>query len=119
VKRTSGAVRIFLYNWPVYVGTWVPALLLLGVAPWVWPGWAWLAVLAGGSALAWSVASLLVSYYVYDRSALVSGSWIPALLTPEPPRWATIHAGLDAEIDLDAVMKGSCVARLETSSTRG
>jgi SAM-dependent methyltransferase len=27
--------------------------------------------------------------------------------------WATIHAGLDAEVELDAVLAGPCVARLD------
>jgi SAM-dependent methyltransferase len=29
------------------------------------------------------------------------------------PTWATIHAGLDAEVDVDKVMQGDCVARLD------
>jgi SAM-dependent methyltransferase len=113
VTRQTGALRIFLYNWPVYVGTWISALITLLVVPLLWPPVTWLAALAAGTALAWSLVSLLVSFYIYDRSRLVSGLWVPPLLGSPPRTWATIHAGLDAEVELDAVMPGRCVARLD------
>ena len=116
--RTNGAVRIFLYNWPVYVATWAPASLLLLFATYLHPPLSSLAVLAASTALAWSIGSLLVSFYVYDRSRLVSGTWVPALVGARAETWATIHAGLDAEVELDAVMAGRCVARLDIFDPR-
>jgi hypothetical protein len=60
VTQRSGAVRIFLYNWPVYVGTWCAALVALAVAPFVSPTFACLLPAGAALALAWSVSSLLV-----------------------------------------------------------
>jgi SAM-dependent methyltransferase len=113
VTRQSGAARIFLYNWPVYAAAWTIALAMLWLSR-VWgPPLSWAAALAAAVAVAWSVGSILVSFYVYDRSALVSGRWIPPLLGSPARTWATIHAGLDAEVELDAVLEGACVARLD------
>jgi SAM-dependent methyltransferase len=118
VTRQNGAVRIFLYNWPVYVGTWVSALVALLFVPFAPPPARGLVGLAAGVAIAWSLASLLVSFYIYDRSRLVSGSWVPALVGGHAGAWATIHAGLDAEVELDAVMPGRCIARLDVFDRR-
>lgn len=112
MKRQSGAVRILLYNWPIYVGTWVLGAVLLWVAA-LEPRFRLLAVLLGGIPILWSIVSLTVSWYIYDRSALRSARWITALLPATVERWSTIHAGLDAEVDLEPVLPGSCCARLD------
>lgn len=112
MTRQHGAVRIFFYNWPIYVGTWLPALALLLFVPFMDPPARALAAFVAVTALAWSLTSLLVSFYIYDRSALVSGRWVSPLLGPMST-WATIHAGLDAEVELDTVMHGRCVGRLD------
>lgn len=115
---TSGAVRIFLYNWPTFVLTWsgafvVLAALALGALK-LPTALAWLVGAGALGALLWSFTSLLVSYYVYDRSPLASGVWLRALLPiGRVDSWAAIDAGLDAEVDLDDVMPGTCVARLD------
>jgi SAM-dependent methyltransferase len=116
-RRQGGAVRIFLYNWPIYVATWVPSVAILVLFPALHLPGAWLAVLGASAALAWSFVSLLVSFYVYDASALVRGRWVPDLVTSTGP-WATIHAGLDAEVELDDVMRGPRVARLDIFDRR-
>ncbi len=113
MTRQHGAVRIFLYNWPVYLGTWIPAVIVLCLLPILPAPATWLAAIAASTALAWSLASLLVSFYIYDRSPLVAGLWVPALLGADTRAWATIHAGLDAEVELDGVMPGRCLARLD------
>jgi SAM-dependent methyltransferase len=120
VKRQSGAVRIFLYNWPVYALTWTFVLatffvLFAGVlaAPF---GWA-LAFGAGG-AFVWSLVSVFVSFYIYDTSELASGRWVPRVLGSHAGAWAAIDAGLDAEIELDGVMPSPCVARLDIFDPR-
>jgi SAM-dependent methyltransferase len=115
--RPSGAVRIFLYNRPTYLITWSIALLaaLVGSripAPW---GLFGLVGLGATVAVVWSLLSLAVSAYVYDRSPLVGGRWLvqAGLLPADVCHWATVHAGLDAEVDVAAVLPGTCLARLD------
>jgi SAM-dependent methyltransferase len=113
VNRQSGAFRIFLYNWPIYVGSWVgAALAILFVAITRVPFGPWI-MLAAIVTVLWSVTSLLVSFYIYDRSPLARGSWVKAALVGPCEEWATIHAGLDREVDLNGAMPGHCVARLD------
>ncbi len=141
-KRRSGALRIFLYNWPRFALTWGAAAgAVAAVAAGDLGGGALGGVVVAGAifACAWSALALAVSHFVYDRSALSTGTWVAALLprathleagdeppsygsTPDeaPPHapdgafvWAAVDAGLDAEVDLDAVMPGRCHARID------
>jgi SAM-dependent methyltransferase len=118
VIRRSGAARIFLYNWPIYVGTWLGSALVVLVAATVSQLALYAAMAAGGLAVLWSVASLAVSYHVYDRSPLALGTWLPSLLRDRCDAWATIHAGLDQEIELDSILPGVCAARLDVFDPR-
>src|SRR5262249_61960756 len=43
----------------------------------------------------WMVASLVVSWYVYDCSPLTRYEWLPAHLLRRPARWLNLHAGID------------------------
>jgi SAM-dependent methyltransferase len=43
----------------------------------------------------WLMASLAVSFYVYDLSPLYRWSWISEMLAEAPDRWVNIHMGLD------------------------
>lgn len=113
MTRQNGAMRIFLYNWPIYVGTWMVALLVVLLVPTVWPSASWPTAALAGTALVWSLLSLGISSYIYDWSALVSGCWVPRVLGSPTQTWAMVHAGLDAEVELDNVMPGRCVARLD------
>jgi hypothetical protein len=118
VTRQSGAARIFLYNWPTYAGTWSVAIAVLVCLPRAHPTVAWALAAAAGGALLWSFVSLVVSLYIYDRSALAGATWIPPLLPPRARTWASIHAGLDHEIDVDAVIPEGCVGRLDIFDPR-
>jgi hypothetical protein len=111
--RRSGAARIFLYNWPTYAGTWTGGafVLVAGVRLGGAPGW--LLGIAAMGAVLWSVLSLVVSHYIYDRSALASGSWVSAFLPTPLSTWASIDAGLDAEVALDGVLAGTCMGHLD------
>lgn len=111
--RRSGAARIFLYNWPTYAGTWAAALVVLIVAARLGGAFAWTLALGALFAAAWSGVSLAVSHWVYDRSPLAGASWALALIPTGARTWASIDAGLDAEVALDAVMPGTCLARLD------
>lgn len=43
----------------------------------------------------WTLSSLLVSWYVYDRAGVTRWEWLPTQLPLVPHRWANIHAGFD------------------------
>jgi len=113
VNRESGARRIFFYNWPIYVGTWLGALTLGALATRFPVSWAWVGEAAAFAAVAWSLASLAVSHYIYDRSELVAGGWVAPMLPGAVQTWIAIHAGLDGEIDWATAMPGTCAARLD------
>ncbi|MCB9653093.1 MAG: class I SAM-dependent methyltransferase [Deltaproteobacteria bacterium] len=110
--KRSGAARIWLYNWPLFVTTWILAGCLIGT--WVYLLDAALKVsllgflMVAGAILAWiwSAVALLVSYYVYDRSPLSRGTWVRDLLDDMNPSetWILIHAGLDSEVELSNAM---------------
>ena len=118
VKRQSGVLRIFLYNWPIYVGSWsLASLAILLVATVRVPFGLWIS-LAAAITLLWSATSLVVSFYIYDRSPLVQGFWVKGALLGPCDTWATVHAGLDREVDLNGVMPGHCVARLDVFDRR-
>jgi SAM-dependent methyltransferase len=114
---TNAAARIFSYNWPTYGAVSAGALAAIVVARALAPAWA--SLVTGGAvlAVAWAFASLVVSHWIYDRSELHGGAWLPALLPPRTSRWAAIDAGLDAEVDL-ACMPGTCVAWLDVFDPR-
>lgn len=106
----NGARRIFLYNWPMFVGTWSLALLLaaLGVHY-----DRWVLVLMACSGLGWSAVALAVSSYIYDWSPLARGTWLTSLRHGAVHTWAAIDAGLDGEINFEPHVPGTCLARLE------
>jgi SAM-dependent methyltransferase len=116
--RQLGSVRIFLYNWPTYVGTWTLALLLVGAVSFLPSGASAVVLLGATVAILWSLISILVSFYVYDASELVAARWVPALLGREPHAWAMVHAGLDEELKLDAVLSCAPLARLDIFDPR-
>jgi SAM-dependent methyltransferase len=93
----DGTIQILRYNLPFYLATGVACVLAGGAAialspPLVVAGVLWVAVvLAAG----WSLTSLLISHWVYDRSQLRSWEWMARCLEHPPRRWALLHAGLD------------------------
>lgn len=93
----QGVWQIVRYNWPFYVaGTLACAFGAVVLQVFAWPTalfvLGWLGVAVGAW---WLLASLLVSYWVYDASPLYTWRWLPALLPQMPTRWANIHSGLD------------------------
>ena len=106
MKRQSGALRIFLYNWPIYLVTWAASLAVVASSP------HWLLLTGAAVAIAWSIWSLAVSHYIYDLSELNAGKWIETLVPRRVERWVALDAGLDAEVELGA-MPGRCVGYLD------
>jgi SAM-dependent methyltransferase len=111
--RSSGAKRILLYNWPWYAATWGGAIAIAILAWGVGGTVAWVAGTGATVAALWSAISLGVSLYIYDRSALSRASWVRAFVPARAETWASIDAGLDAEVALEDVMPGACIARLD------
>jgi SAM-dependent methyltransferase len=89
--------QIIQFNWPFYAG----ATAITASAPLVVPhlsSTTWIRVpVAIGIALVamWLVASLVVSWVVYDRSRLMRWDWVLQALGFDPLSWVNIHAGHD------------------------
>jgi hypothetical protein len=96
-KSYQGTLQILRFNWPWYASV-LALWLLLGLLFQFGGLPAWLKVLAisaVGLASFWAVASLVVSYWVYDRSPLRQWSWIVRCVPLHSIRVANIHAGFD------------------------
>lgn len=99
-SRFEGVLQIVRFNWTMYAAA--LAVLVIGVALLAtvrWPvggNWAVAAVLLllGW----WTLGSLAVSHWVYDRSELYRWTWAPRTLGLRfgtGVRWINVHAGLD------------------------
>jgi SAM-dependent methyltransferase len=93
----SGVWQIFLYNWHFYA-----AALVLDLIAAVFmirfsspAAVRFMVVLGAAISTFWALSSLLVSYYVYDRSRLYQWNWLGEVLKRNPASWVNIHAGLD------------------------
>jgi SAM-dependent methyltransferase len=92
-----GVKQIIQFNWPWYAGA---AFMLLGVAvavprlslPWVLK---LASELATVGVLFWFLSSLLVSYWVYDRSSVKGCAWLVHFSGLNPTNAANVHAGFD------------------------
>jgi SAM-dependent methyltransferase len=91
----QGLMQIFHYNQPFYARTLGAVAVAVVFSVWLPSALRALLLLVCGIAVFWTCSSLLVSHYVYDRSALYSLSWLNGLLSRPPARWINIHAGLD------------------------
>ncbi len=93
----DGMLKIMRYNWPQYaigaVAVLVGATLAVAAPlPIQLKSVLWI----GSSCAAfWLIASLAVSYYVYDLSPLYHWSWLADFLPQRPHQWMNIHVGLD------------------------
>lgn len=90
-------MQILNFNWTFYVAALiviiVGILLLVNIQM---PSWMFvLGIFAISLTAFWSLGSLAVSHYVYDRSKLYKLSWLDSLLDHAPTNWINIHAGLD------------------------
>ncbi len=97
MSGSAGLHKIVVFNWPWFAAALVAAaaaaaLLRHGALD---PRLA-AAVAAGFAAAgAWSILSLAVSHYVYDRSPVARGEWLAGLLPDHGARIGVFHAGQD------------------------
>lgn len=93
--RYQGMLQILRFNWPKYLA----AGGFMAVAGCAWP----MLPTAGRDILLaatvpvvwWTLASLLISHCVYDRSHFYDLAWLQNVLGKNPRRWLSIHGGLD------------------------
>jgi len=97
VTSHAGMTKIARFNWPWYalaVAVSVAGLLVIGSGT-LSERWVALTVIGLVVADFWLVASLAVSHYVYDRSAVSRGGWLAGIEPARVRRAAVFHAGED------------------------
>ena len=88
--------QIVRFNWPYYAVAAAVVAAALAAAPWVPFRWLRYAIDAAAAIVAmWLVASLIVSWIVYDRSRLMDWDWVLQALGFTPSAWINLHAGHD------------------------
>jgi hypothetical protein len=97
MRELTGALKIARFNWPWYAaaagGCVVAAGLMLGGV--LQGGWRVIGLAGLCAAAGWSLLSLLVSHYVYDRSPVARGAWLAGCASSGPRQVAVLHAGQD------------------------
>jgi SAM-dependent methyltransferase len=93
----AGVAKIVRFNWPWYaaavlVNVVAVVALRSGALIGATRTLAWIALAAAD---VWLVASLAVSHFVYDRSAVASGDWLAAVNPGSVRRAAVFHGGLN------------------------
>ncbi len=90
-SRYQGVAQIFAYNRTFYVTALAALVGVLMVSDRLPPLARLSAYLFAAGTAFWTICSLVVSHWVYDRSRLYSLDW----LTVDARQWANVHAGLD------------------------
>jgi SAM-dependent methyltransferase len=92
-----GVRQIVRLNWPYYAIAGAVIVITVPAVPRLPGGAVAHAIVYSATAAAafWTIASLAVSWWVYDRSPLMTGEWIREALGYRPRAWLNIHAGLD------------------------
>jgi SAM-dependent methyltransferase len=94
-RRSSfqGVVNIVRFNWHFYVLAVVGVAVGLLVASWLGGYFFVAGICVAVGVLATTIISLLVSWYVYDKSELYRFGWLPEV--PAGANIVNIHAGFD------------------------
>lgn len=95
-RRGEGVRRVVAFNWPKLV-LGAAAAVAAGVvaATSASPVLRALTLLTAAGTVWFLASSLVVSWWVYDRSGLHDWRWLAPLLPVARPRWALVHAGFD------------------------
>lgn len=91
----QGVMQILRFNRGMYLAAAGIILVAVFAGPFLpGPGQRALALLAA-PVFFWTLASLAVSHYVYDRFPLYDLHWLERALAAAPRRWINVHAGWD------------------------
>jgi hypothetical protein len=91
----AGALEIIRFNWPTYALAGVVSALCLLATP--IPGWPrTIAVCVLVPTVYLTLASILVSHWVYDRSPIADWAWLPEWLSGPAGRCLSVQTGFDA-----------------------
>jgi SAM-dependent methyltransferase len=91
----EGVWQIVRYNWPFYALSSLSLMLGSGLLFLPWPPWVQNCLMIGIAVAGyWWIASLVVSFWVYDCSELYRWTWLDNL-NIAPQRWVNLTAGLD------------------------
>lgn len=94
-KPFEGIYNIVRFNWHFYALAFGGIVLVLLAGLFLWPSLAGVAWIVSALIALPLISSLLVSYYVYDHSALYSLNWLDALRVSQDAMLVNIHAGFD------------------------
>jgi hypothetical protein len=94
-KPMQGVLNIIRFNWHYYVIAISGIAALLYVSTFLSPLLQILAIVIAFFTILSLLVSLVVSYYVYDRSNLYALNWLPASIPGSSPQMVNIHAGFD------------------------
>src|SRR5690348_5577314 len=96
-RRFARAMRVAGYNWPLYVAASLGIAIGVAVASITGLPSAlrWAGAIAAGAAAWYAAASFLAFHWMFDRSELLSGSWLRQELAQMPARWVQINVGLE------------------------
>jgi ubiquinone/menaquinone biosynthesis C-methylase UbiE len=97
VARTpyQGVANIIRFNWHFYLIAGISVLLIITASVWVSNLLFWILIALAFGIVSSTCISLLVSYYVYDRSRLYDLSWLNQFDRPEIQTMLNVHAGFD------------------------
>ncbi len=94
-KPFEGVYNIVRFNWHFYALAFAAILLTLTGGLLLRPSFAPVAIAASALMALPLISSLLISYYIYDRSALYALSWLDRLSLRKGGTIVNIHAGFD------------------------
>jgi SAM-dependent methyltransferase len=94
-KPYQGVVNIIRFNWHFYVLAGICVLLLGFASAHTDNLMFWFSFIPATGITASTCLSLLVSYYVYDRSALYNFTWLTQFNKSDIKNIVNIHAGFD------------------------
>ena len=94
-KPYQGVFNIVRFNWHFYAIAGMVILALLATGVFTDKISFWIVVLLAAEILMSVAVSLLVSYYIYDRSHLYDFGWLKGVATDKPQTVINIHAGFD------------------------